>query len=378
MKTSNRVICKNEVFIEGVSVGEFESFTMRSDYRALGDTATLTIPFYSLTVDKKSGVITDRIRAKLEEAKVNTCAEVDVYCWYDGYDRTIVFHGFVEHVSKGFPTKLYLRDASMMLRFGTIDKNFDGKATLQSIARDCVDIANKGFEEQRKKLGFTRKIPPLKYSESGSKNNNVQATTTPVSFDNFANGRAPYEVINYLMQQLVLYGGVDNNNNLFIGAGVKDSTRPIIDLDTRYNVIDREITPQNSAFVDYDVKITGILEDGTRWTAIGGVDTQALEGNKQTPPKRNGESYRAFSSNNTKAGLQASADATLEKLKGGHTKGTITTLMYPKCQLLDHVQYTDTIFEENSKLYYVIGYSFSASVKGYFQKLTVTDQIFAL
>ena len=378
MKTSNRVICRNEVFIEGESIGQFEAFTMNADHRSFGATAVLTLPLYAIGLTDTKGNAKARVRSKINAKHIKVCAEIEVYCWYDGYDRVKVFHGFVEHVAEGFPAKLYLRDASMILRFGTIQTAWIDDATLQQIVGDCVEIAKEGFQNARKELGFTRNVPSLKYSVDGNKTNNVQSVTTPLSFDNFALGRAPFEVIQYLMTLLVLYAGVDNENNLYIGAGVQDSTRPTIKLDTRYNVIERDITPVDGRFVDYEVKITGILKNGKRYTATGGLATTKSPTSDSELTRQHGETFRGFSLLNTIDGLQDHANRMLNSLKGTRNKGTITTLLYPKTQLLDHVDYNDTVFNINDAKYYVIGYSFSASVKGFYQKLTVTDQVFLL
>lgn len=378
--TSNRVICRNEVFIEGVSVGQFESFTLKSDMRTLGTTAVLTLPLYSVIIDKmgntrSAGRADARIRRPFKDVRVEICSEVDVYCWYEGFEKIHVFHGFIEHISEGFPSKLYLRDGSFILRFGNITEAWDDSATLRRIVDDCIDVAQTGFATERTKRGFTREVAKLTYSTSEQ---NVQAVTTPISFDNFASGRAPFEVIQYLMQLLVLYGGVDNENRVFIGAGVADSTRPIITLDTRYNVIERDITPVNGMFVDYDVKITGVLKNGKKYTATGGFKNTRSAESKSALNKTHGENFRGFCVLNTVDEIQAMADRTLAMLKGTRNKGTITTLLYPKCQLLDHVNYNDTIFDINDAKYYVIGYSFSADLRGFYQALEVTDKVFML
>lgn len=381
MTNSNVVICRNEVVVEGVNVGEFESFSLKSNRQTLGTTAVLTLPLYAVGIETPTSQGAARARVRrtvLDEANklnIKPCAEVDVYCWYEGYEKTLVFHGFIEHVAEGFPTKLYLRDGSFILRFGAVSKTWDDKATLQRITKDCIAISQKAFTAERERLGFERPIKPLRYSVSGK---NVQAVTTPLSFDNFASGRAPFEVIQYLMQLLVLYGGVDNDNNVFVGAGVADSTREAIKLSTRYNVVERDIVPTDGRFVDYDVKVTGVLKNGKKYTATGGLKNVRSKQSTSALDKVTGETYRGYCIANTAEGIQSMADRLLAKLKGTYNKGTITLLMYPKCQLLDHVDYDDTVFDIFDAKYYVTGYSFSASEKGYFQTLEVTDRVFML
>lgn len=378
---SNVVVCRNEVIIEGVNVGQFESFTLKADRRTFGATAVLTLPLYAIGVETPTskGRASARVRRTLldtnNKLNIKVCAEVEVYCWYDGYEKIRVFHGFIEHVAEGFPSTLYLRDASFILRFGTIDKAWEGDVRLQTIAEKCVKVSQKAFEQERKSLGFTRSIAPLTYTNKG---NNVQAVTTPISFDNFASGRAPFEVVQYLMQLLVLYAGVDNDNNLYIGAGVQDSTRPVIKLSTKYNVVGRNIVPTDGRFVDYDVKVTGVLKNGKKFTATGGLKNARSAESSSALDKVTGETYRGYSLANTQTGIQDTADRLLARLKGTYNKGTITLLMYPKCQLLDHVDYDDTVFDIYDAKYYVTGYTFSASERGYFQTLEITDRVFML
>ena len=80
----------------------------------------------------------------------------------------------------------------------------------------------------------------------------------------------------------------------------------------------------------------------------------------------------------TAEGIQDFANRLLADLKGSYNKGSITLLMYPKVQLLDHVEYNDTVFDIHDALYYVTSYTFSANERGYFQKLEVTDLVFML
>lgn len=384
-QTSNRVICRNEVIIEGKSVGQFESFTLKANYRTFGATGVLTIPLYAIGIEElrngtqsstfTKGRARNRFRQKVVSDFINICAEVEVYCWYEGYEKTLIFHGYVEHVLEGFPTKIYVRDGSFILRFGEVEKGWNSEATLQKIVSDCIPISEDAFKEERKKYGFTRNIPALQYTD---KTNNTQAVTTPLSFENFAQGRAPFEVLQHLMQQLVLFAGVTNDNQVYIGAGVQDTTRPVIQLDTRYNVIDCGITPTDGRFVNYDVKVTGVLKSGKKYTATGGLKTSRSNDQKSDLDKITGESYRGFTILDTAQGIQEAADRMLQMLKGNRNKGKLTTLLYPKMQLLDHVDYNDTVFEERSSKYYVTGYTFEASVKGYYQHLEVTDQVFVL
>jgi hypothetical protein len=182
-----------------------------------------------------------------------------------------------------------------------------------------------------------------------------------------------------LMQLMVLYGGVSDDFNVFIGSGVTESDRPIIALDTRYNVIERDIVPIDGRFVDYDVKVSGILKNGRQYTATGGYRTSKSASQKGAFEKEHGgETHRGYSTHNTSKGIQQHADEMLKMLRENRNRGTIKLLLYPKLEIMDWVTYTDTVFEKLSAGYYVLAYSFSATHKGYFQTIHVSDKVFVL
>lgn len=392
---ANLLICRNEVFIEGINVGQFESFECRADSKTLGGTGVLTLPLYALGTDGTSGSARSRIRTVFitgegENANsiIRPCALVEVWCWYDSWNADIganesherikVFSGFISSIAEGFPTKLYVQDNSFCLRFGEVQKYWDDAtgeaATVQTIINDVLPIAQEAFDAERERLGFTAPVPKLQYSINKQ---NVQAETNPLSFKEFGGG-SPYDVIQRLMTQLVLYGGVDEDFNVYVGAGVTENTRPLITLDTRYNVIGRDIVPVDGRFVDYNVKVTGVLSNGRRYTATGGIATSTKARTQSAEDKALGETYRGYSNMRTVQGIQDCADRLLASLKGFRNKGRIRCLLYPKLKVMDWLTLNDTVFEELSSGYYVLGYQFSATDRGYFQDLEVTDKVFAL
>ena len=360
---SNFFVCKNRVEIEGVDVGQFEGFTMSADWRTFGETATLLLPMYAIGASgTTSGKASARLRDPIKNALVKVGAEVSVYCRYNDMEKVRVFHGFIENVEQGFPTKLYLRDDTFRLKFGNVKDGWDGSADIPKIASDCIKVSNESFKKYRSENGFTRPVGDLKYSVAGE---NVEAILSPINFDNYAIGRSPFDVFQHLMSLLCCYGGA-KNNSVFLGALVKDNKRPIVKLSTATNVIARDIANINGMFVNYDVQVSSVLADGKKFTAEAGEKTSGSE------------PYRAFCNLKTESGVKDFANRLRESLTGTRNKGSITTLLYPKLQLLDHVKYTDTIFEIEDKLYLVVQYQFTANGKGYFQKIEVTDTVFAL
>lgn len=386
---TNHVICKNRVEVEGVDIGQFESFKAQATSRTLGATAVMMLPLYALGTGDTSGRASARIRKQLESPNglqniVKVCAKVEVFVWYESWDKDSnafvpfeeirAFSGFIEHIADGFPAKIFLQDNSFILRFGAVENGWNGDATIQQVVEDCIPIANKGFKEERDKLNFTNVIPDLSYSLADQ---NVQAESSEVDFNNWG-GRSPFETIQRLMQTFVLYGGVSTDYNVYVGAGVTESDRPIVNLDTRYNVISRDIVSVDGRFVDYDVKIVGILKNGRQYTATGGFKTSKSQSEKGEYEKVYGETVRGFCTSNNVEDIQAYADRQLNMLKQNRNKGTLTLLLYPKLEILDWFTYNDTVFEEVSGGYYVLGYAFTANERGYFQKVSVTDQIYAL
>ena len=379
----NHVLCKNRVEVEGVDIGNFETFKMQASSRTLGNTAVLEIPLYAIGEDGFSGRASKRYRAGLEGIKV--CSEVKVYLWYEWYDfssasfvaepEILKFSGWIEHIGQGFPSKIYLQDNAFILRFGSIEEAWDEDATVQKIMEDCIPIAQEAFDKERKSLGFTREVPRLTYS---IEKKNVQAVTTSLSFRNWG-GRSPHDTLQKLMQLMVMYGGVGDDFNVFIGVGVTESDRPLVALSTATNVIEREIIPVDGRFVDYDVKVFGILKNGRQYTATGGYMTSKSASQKSAFEKAAlGETIRGHSTANTVDGIQEHADRMLKMLRENRNSGTMKLLLYPNLEIMDWVTYDDTIFEELSGSYYVLDYSFEASVNGYFQTIRATDKVFVL
>lgn len=373
---SNFFICRNRVVIEGEDIGEFEGFTLDADWRTFGVTATLVLPMYALGAGGTTeGKASNRIRSKAIRDLIKVCAEIDVYCWYEGLREVKVFHGYIERIEQGFPSKLYLRDGSFILRFGSMKQSWNGDVTLAEVIEKCIPVANEAFNAARRNAGLTRSITPLKYSLTGK---NVQAITNSFPFDNFAEGRSPFEVIQYLMREIISIAGVSEDNEVWMGLGVQDSVRPVIGLSTRYNVIQRDIIRENGAFVDYDVQVTYADKDGQMYTVTATSDQKVVSEQSGKLQRGFGEQHRAFCLFQTQEKAQDYAKALLNSLKSERNKGSITTLLYPKMQLFDHVSYDDTVFDEYDAQYYVIGYKFTANIKGFYQKIDVTDRVFAI
>lgn len=368
----NRVICRNEVIIEGINVGQFETLRVYGNDRQLGDSAVITIPLYAIGVTN-SGYAKPRLRYEFAPNLVKTLAEITVNCWYEGYDKLTVFHGFIEQIVEGFPMTIYARDMTFALKFGRIQKTW-GDVTMSQIANDIIPIANEAFKKERENAGLSAPTVTLKYVSSGPY---VQATTSTFPFNNPVDF-SPYDTVQRIMQLMVLYGGVTDNGELYVGALTKNSTLPAVQLDTRYNVFDTNLIREDSRFINYEVKVTGILKNGRRYTATGGMRNSRSVKQDSELDKKYAETIRSFSTLNTVEEIQAAADRQLLSLQGVRNKGRIVIPLYPKIEPLQSVQLNHTLFADLSGNYYVLEYELSCSDSGYFQTLTVTDKVFAI
>ncbi len=389
---TNFVICRNEVLIEGVNVGQFESFEYEQNSRTLGSSGVLVLPLYAIgATGDTSGVAATRVRKEFVTSHdkniaglIKPCAYVEVWCWYDTWDpkkdgvvsqnKEKMFSGFITTVEEGYPARIHIQDNAFILRFGATSTVFNGEYTVQDVVEKVIPVAQEAFDKERESYDLTYSIPRLTYT---TEKQNVQAFTTLIQFANFGD-QSPFNIIRRIMQANCLYGGVDEDFNVFVGSGVEKSNRPLFELSTAVNVIERHIVPVDGRFVDYDVKIVGILENGRKYTATAGLSTSKSVQKKSELEKKYAQSFKAYSPLKTVKELNAFADTMLANLRGTRNKGRITCLLYPRMRVMDWVTYTDTVFENLSSGLYVLGYRFIANSSGYFQHLEVSDQVFML
>lgn len=103
----NYFICKNEVFIEGRSIGPFTSFTTEDSRDNIFGTANIRMPFYTILKEKSSGDaigknVKSYIRIDQQDAQIIMGAHVVVklryICGFNGYEmpEIVAFDGFVK------------------------------------------------------------------------------------------------------------------------------------------------------------------------------------------------------------------------------------------------------------------------------------------
>ena len=86
---SNYLICRNEVYIEDIWVGQFESFVLTGNDKQLGDSAVLTLPLYAIGIEQQ-GEARSRMREVFKPNVIKPFAHVEVYMWYQS-GRILVF-----------------------------------------------------------------------------------------------------------------------------------------------------------------------------------------------------------------------------------------------------------------------------------------------
>lgn len=380
-QTSNVVICKNRVEIDGVDVGQFETLSLSAKRGSVGTTGIMTLPAYGIGVTEalgggatqqstvSSGSAKRRVRSKVEyDRTIKIGAKVEIFCWYESpqfdeplkvFDTVKVFSGFIEHIAEGFPVKFYLRDATFILKFGRIEKPFTENAPLSTIIGKCIDVAKEAYSKFYFESGF---YAPVEFHyDTASKG--LQVDDEGVAFNNFAAGRTPYQVIEYLARELMMYAGCTVDNVFFFGYRGTKTVEPTAQLSTKTNIINRDIISQDSQFVDYEVVVTSTDKEGKKVTGRAG--------------SAGGIQIRKYVKPVGKLDCTQFAKDLLSSIEGVHNEGNVTLLLYPKVEWLDVVDYEDTIFDLSAQ-FFVKDYTFTANDKGYYQKLSVTDKVFML
>lgn len=380
--TGNYFICENEVFVEGKSIGQFQSFSSEQTRDNIVGTASVTMPFYSMAVkaakenSKGSSIAVKKVGANVVTyARINPAdwnikvgARIQIYIGYKSnktlnqkFERRLEFDGFIKEVIGGFPTTIKCEDMAFMLKFGTVQKQWTTATKLSTLVSELCEIANAAFNKYRKDNNFTASIPKLKPSGKSIDSEFVLKLATGVS---------PYDVLQKVIVGMYkLYGGVnvrgDNNvqqtANVWIGYGIGEESNSI-GLDTSINVVDCNIVPKNLLFENFRV-IVRYLDNG--------------ELKKIEKGEENGVVYEIpFTPNKSANDMASIANSALLGLKANRNKGTITTKCYPYVPLFSFINFKHTIFTTLSGDYYVIGREMKCDENGYNQILTITDKTF--
>lgn len=377
--TGNYLVCGNEVFVEGQSIGQFQSFEMEDTRENIAGTATVSMPFYTIAAKAAKSVApggsiaiqrvgqntTTYVRINPDDWHIRTGARIQVYTWYHDsqslgqqFERRLEFDGFVREVVGGFPTIIKCMDAAFILKFGTVTQSWPTATPLAALLQQMCDISNDAFAEYRSRNGLTAPYPNLIPDPDSMESEFVLKPATGVS---------PYDVLERVIVGMYkLYGNVfveGETARVYCGLGLPDTQVATVELDTSVNVVARNIIPSDMMFENFRV-IVRFLEGGEMKTIEKGAENGIVYDLPFTPSR-------------SAAQMEQTALSVLAGLRAQRNKGTITTLLYPLVRLYDYVNFTDTIFTTLSGGYYVIGRKLTCgNGKGYYQTLTVTNKTF--
>lgn len=374
--TGNYFICENRVVIEGQNVGQFVSCTVKNSREKLAGSATLEIPYYSVAVaeskvyqlfQKKIGQnIVTYTRINADALHIKCGSRIEVYAKYrdnkpleQEFEELKIFDGYIREVIGGFPTKLVCEDLTFPLRFGTVTQSWLKASPIKDILNTIIPIANDAFAEYRKRNNLTYAWPQIDI-DGASADFNVPFKSSYLT--------SPFEIIERMVvQKMKLFADVtlkDGVAYLFCGTARAETDANTLELSTALNVIGRNIVPNNGLFENYRVVVT--------YNARGDGQSKYEVGSE------NGLTYEMpYQGDNVlESDMKKLAENTLSGLKANRNKGTITTLLYPKAELFDYVNFTDTIFTNLSGGYAVIGYQLTCDRNGFHQELTVTNKTF--
>lgn len=375
--TGNYFICENRVVVEGNNIGQFVSCNIEDSRDKFSGSAIIEIPFYSIAakstnvlgLSKKVGknVITyERINA--EAMGIKCGSRIEVYAKYrdnkaleQTFDELKIFDGYIRDVIGGFPTKLKCVDLLFPLHFGTVTHSWLKATPIKQILSDektgIIPVANKAFEKYRNDNGLKYKWPKLTV-DGESADFNVPFRSSYLT--------SPFEIISsMIIGKMKLFGNARLENDeamIFCGTARKQTDANTIKLSTAVNVIGRNLVPADAMFANYRVIVT--------------YNAQNDKYSKAEVGSENGTPYELpyYGDKATEKEVMGYAQSALMGLKTNRNKGTITTLLYPKAQLFDYIDYEDTIFTKLSGGYAVIGYKLSCGKDGYHQELTVTNK----
>lgn len=358
-------VARTKVFIEGNDVGRLVSLSATFSRKNISAQCRIQLPFHLIRFKNGTRYYTSGSRITPSAILLQTGSMIEVVAWYESFGKKLpdvtIFKGYVREVVDGYPATLVCEDLCFPLKFGSINKDWKTATQLQTAAKECIRIGNEAFIRYREARGFTDNsaVPLLKLAESES----ASAEFTLGVYT----GVSPHTALSHIMRLWNLYTNVDDSGNFYMGLGFTQASplAATVKLSGAINVVGRNIVPKESLFENYQVIVNGMTQNGNK------ISVQV------------GDSYgerKEFSriSLVTKEGLSSFACSVLNELKAAKNSGTITTLLYPVVNVLDYIEYDDTVFDSFSGSYYVIGKSYTIGDNGIRQELSVTNQKYAI
>ena len=365
----NFVICHNEIVIEGSSIGNFTSMETEMTKDTITGKATIELPLYTIAAYNNGAPpdddlpLTRKSRVGVDMSKLKVGAMIEVYCWYTSpdlnatFDTVLTFKGYIRQVIGGFPTVINCEDLSFPLRFGLVEKTWSNEPLLRDVINALLPISEKAFTEYRQRQGFILDWPKLTITESqivGLDNPHGQEAWKDIS---------PYDALQNLVNRDGIYVYVDDKAELHAGSMISEDNKTV-NLSTDLNVVDCELVTTDSMFSNINVTLNARDKLGQIITAhYGSPDGTPIP--TRTMPI------------NTQKGLNVLAKNLYNKLVGNDNNRSITTLLYPKVNMFDYINFNHTLFPELSSGYIAMGLRNSYNDKGYRQVISVTNRVFA-
>lgn len=366
----NFVVCNNEIFVEGTSIGHFASMEVNSNRETIASTATIELPLYTIaayedgTPPGEYVPLTRKVRVGIEMDKLKVGARIEVYCWYScpelkvTFERRLCFRGYIRQVVGSFPTIIRCEDMSFPLRFGNVEKVWQKNATLSNVINAVLPISNEAFSEQRKKQGLNDEWTRITAADS-------EVVSASYYGMEIWKDISPYDALQKLVSMFSIFGQVDENGRLYVGAGQSAPTNKTVELDTRLNVIGCDLTTMDSMFTNFCITIKARTSDGKL------IEYKYGDPDGEQIPAR-------MMPVNTQVGIEQLARNIYNRHTGDSNSGTITTLLYPRVDLFDFVTFEHSLFPDLSGDYICIGVDCKYGDTGYRQTIKVTDKKFVV
>ncbi len=267
-----------EILIGNYRFNQVNEVEIVSDFRELGDTASIKLPSLNKMMDKS----------------INVGDKVSITLGYDGVQSIEEFVGYVSKVHPTIPFELECEDHIFSFKRTPISKTW--KATnLKEIVKYLVDEVN---ASQGTKIELHGKIPTINMSKFRLNNTNAAQALQIIKDE--------YGLVAYFRGDV-----------LFVGIAYTD-VLPTVKYSTNWNVIESDLTFRSSDDVKIKVKPIGITPDNKK------IELKKYVGDPD------GDQRTLFFYNITSATqLKELSIAKLDGLKYDGMEGTITTFLAP-------------------------------------------------
>ena len=321
--------CKLEVWIDHKLLETVTEVEVSNDAAQLGANCDIVVPL-TVRIQNEGQYLIDSVRTLFKSGNF-----VQVYAWYVGMDKQLIFEGFVYDFLEGTPLKIRCLDYVYQLRQGVKNLSFP-KARIKNVINKILEGTD-----------ITIMEPYVDFE--------VENLTFP--------NMSPAACLEWIKKELALTVTIIGRKLYF---NIASNTLNSVKLQTDVNVIGANMQKPDGAFQKFKVKAWIKKPDGTKEAVeIGDADGELREIKlmcvpKNTPKGKEKKSYHTILHDNA-----------LEQVKFGHYTGKITTLLYPISDLFWAVDYTDIRYPERSGIYTVRALSITLSKDGFHRELTL-------